>query len=407
MYSMDESSSSDSKYSYSSTSESESSDASSGSDSEYSYYSSTESESDSESEDEFYSCDEVVIVMDEVPESTKDLMVFPKMQSKEQRKKYKKYFLSLSSELRSIVLSLKESYKRNEDRDDQEHVVILFGSPSAGKSEGCKAIAYALNWPYIYLSSSSLGTTYQNSAVQNMKDILLPLIKDGNPYVVIFDEITALTKGAQESHEEGVRAHQDTEQYKNACELNTLLDKIRESKSMLFLGTTNNVELLTEPIQERSKLIHYESTPAMRWKKFKDELAGKKLELDEEAQTYLASVKERVSNLSFRNIESLVKCLKRMSRERHGYGDVRLTVQANDITIALAEIEQEIEIVKKANDKKSEARIMHDETIAVQKDLHNKNLEFQVGMEKAKRLHEAQRSANPGWTDLATLLKAT
>jgi len=52
------------------------------------------------------------------------------------------------------------------------------------------------------------------------------LIKDGNPYVVIFDEVTALTKGSQETHEKGVRAHQDTEQYKNGCELNILLDKI-------------------------------------------------------------------------------------------------------------------------------------------------------------------------------------
>ena len=95
MYSMDESSSSDSKYSYSSTSESESSDASSGSDSEYSYSSTSgSSESDTESEDEFYSCDEAVIVMDEVPESTKDLMVFPKMQSKEQKKQYKSLSLN-------------------------------------------------------------------------------------------------------------------------------------------------------------------------------------------------------------------------------------------------------------------------------------------------------------------------
>lgn len=315
-----------------------------------------------------------------IPEDIKSLMIYPESVSDADKKRYHKYFSDLPEKLKDMVMSLKKSHELKKHINDQEHVVILVGPPSAGKSEGCKAIACELNWPYLFLSSTSFGTTYQNSAVQRMRGLIEPILKSDVPCVIIFDEITALTKGAHEGNDEKTVATRDTEQYKNSCELNSLLDKVRTNVNILFFGTTNDQELLSDPIQQRSKIVYCQSSTTARIAKLMDELQEDGTQIDQKAHVFLDSVQNKIGNLTYRDIEKLVKCIKRIAWKRQGYSADVLVIMKNDIVTALQETEAEIELANKAKNKKTEQRIMHEESIKTQKEQHRQNLEMQIRM---------------------------
>jgi len=268
----------------------------------------------------------------EFPEFAKELMVFPEQASDREKRRYAKYFESLPSKLKRIILAHKMSCENKKCNQGLDRILILHGPPSSGKTEGCKAIAHKLNVPYIYFSAPSFGTTYQNSAVQNIKILIEPLLREELPLVVIIDEISALTKGADSDSTK----NSETEQYKTSCSLNTLLDKIRQQENVLLLCTTNDVGFMTEPILQRSRLVLCESSPDARMEKLNDELLEDGSCLDEVAQDYLEEKKEVIANYTFRDVEQFIKSIKQICWEQQNFSGNNLIITKKGIKAALS-----------------------------------------------------------------------
>ena len=326
-------------------------------------------------------------------------MVFPEQASDREKRRYAKYFESLPSKLKRIILAHKMSCENKKCNQGLDRILILHGPPSSGKTEGCKAIAHKLNVPYIYFSAPSFGTTYQNSAVQNIKILIEPLLREELPLVVIIDEISALTKGADGDSVKD----SETEQYKTSCSLNTLLDRIRQNEYVLLLCTTNDVGFVTEPILQRSRRVQCESSPSARMEKFKDELLEDGSRLDKAAQNYLEEKKETIANYTFRDIEQFIKSVKQICWERQNFSDDNLIITKNDIEVALKELESDRELIKdKKDNAKSEQQKMHEENIRVQVEIHNQNMRAQ---QNALLLNSVERQY-PGITGFFALLSA-
>lgn len=120
--------------------------------------------------------------------------------------------------------------------------LLLIGPPGVGKSDLAKAIARALNRPFIFIQSSLIATEYQNSGAQNLRRIINQVRETSVPYVLIFDEIHSIIDKKKNEQ----KSDQDS-----AVALWQLLDECSLNKNILFIGTTNNKNNIPEALKSR------------------------------------------------------------------------------------------------------------------------------------------------------------
>lgn len=120
--------------------------------------------------------------------------------------------------------------------------LLLVGPPGVGKTTIAKGIASLINRPYIFLRASLLTNEYKNSGPQNLAREIIPILQSGQPYVIIVDELHALTENYKKDH----NADPGT-----AEALWSILDECAKNPQVLFIGTTNDAVKLPEPLKTR------------------------------------------------------------------------------------------------------------------------------------------------------------
>lgn len=120
--------------------------------------------------------------------------------------------------------------------------LLLYGPPGVGKTTIAKGIAKRIGRPYKFLRASLLVNEYKNSGPQNLAREIVPILQSNQPYVIIVDEIHALTQNHKKEH----NADPGT-----AEALWSILDECAKSPYILFIGTTNDVTELPDPLKSR------------------------------------------------------------------------------------------------------------------------------------------------------------
>lgn len=149
------------------------------------------------------------------------------------------HLLSTCPKLAQLVVRLQNPLKYGKYLPKK---LLLVGPPGVGKSTIAKGIAKRIGRKYKFLRASLLVNEYKNSGPQNLAREIMPLIEEREPYVVILDEIHALT----ENYKKENNADSGT-----AEALWSILDECIKYPHILFIGTTNDVTTLPEPLKTR------------------------------------------------------------------------------------------------------------------------------------------------------------
>lgn len=328
------------------------------------------------------------------PSNTTNL-VYPHQLSDTLKKKFETYFQDLPSELKKSILAFKKAHELGKNDDFLINILIFTGEPGTGKSTAAKAIAYKLGWPYLFIDCASLGDTYQNSAIVHLREKIQPLIAANKPCVIIFDEMSTVSK-----QEKDVR-NENNEMHKIRHEINALLDQIEDRKNILFIGTTNHINVVSDAICSRSDIVFFKKlTPAQKVEKFEELLTSFNIKLELQETTW-NTLKENTADYDLRDIQRLASRTRTNAWARSGYTDGKIIVKDKDILSALKYTSTNKALVKAAKNEKSEHQKMHEETLAQSAQFHNEQAEL------AKDLTKQQIDASTMNTFFGFLLNKT
>lgn len=126
-------------------------------------------------------------------------------------------------------------------------IVILHGQTGSGKSTLAKIIMQRMNMPYIIVSGKKLANEFVNSGSAGIKRVEnLAITKNANIYI---DEIESVTKNKEK---QSINERNDD----TPGAFWTMLDALEE-KNLLFIGTTNNITGIPDPLQNRFEACLY------------------------------------------------------------------------------------------------------------------------------------------------------
>lgn len=129
-------------------------------------------------------------------------------------------------------------------------LMLLYGPPGTGKSTLARVIAQEMDMPFIIVKGAQLANEYANSAVSGIRRIGT-LSREAKANVVI-DEMDSISK----SKKNNTNYEAEDEVPKAFWQM---LDGMLENK-ILFIGNTNKIINMPEPLQERFELCIYEIT---------------------------------------------------------------------------------------------------------------------------------------------------
>lgn len=124
--------------------------------------------------------------------------------------------------------------------------LLLIGEPGVGKTTIAAALALASHRKMAFVSGAQLaGNQYQNSGIQAVDEKIGIIKKDmqtsTSNYIVVIDEITALTK----SHKDNGQGHATT------THLWITLDHLLASNRVIVVATANTVDDIPEALKSR------------------------------------------------------------------------------------------------------------------------------------------------------------
>jgi len=179
--------------------------------------------------------------------------------------------------------------------------LLLTGPSGSGKTTLAQAIAHKLNKKCWIVHGPTLLGWYRDQAAENVKALFAELDTYSEKPVLIIDEVNALT-------DDHTSEHSDTKH--TAMQFWTMLDKYKNDKDFLFIGTTNVTKKMPHQLQSRFKgktfLIDY---PPLELRKRSIKFCIKKLGSEIDAtcnEQYLNELAQKTANFSQRDIESLI-----------------------------------------------------------------------------------------------------
>ncbi len=148
-----------------------------------------------------------------------------------------KFFVKLYANPRSYALVSQHDCFKNK--------FLLYGPPGVGKSSLAKAFADYCDIPRQFIVAASLLNQYQHSGQQNLRQLFDRLIakRSKNLHVIIFDEFSSVINTDE-------KTGKNNEEQMLSVLLN-ILDRLDNHKNIIFIATTNDVEVLPPQIKDR------------------------------------------------------------------------------------------------------------------------------------------------------------
>lgn len=183
--------------------------------------------------------------------------------------------------------------------------ILLYGPPGCGKTYFATKLAEELRWKVKYVTSASLGSTYQHETQTNIKQMFEVAAASGH-CVLCIDEIDGIL--SNRTKESGDRSHND--------EVNEFLSHFNDchKRGILVIGTTNRKELIDPAAMRAGRFDLQIEVPAPD-----DELRQRLFEM------YLRN-RPLADDLD----------IKELTRLSHGYASVDIPFVVNEAALTAA-----------------------------------------------------------------------
>lgn len=134
-------------------------------------------------------------------------------------------------------------YSRNTGKVEPK-TLFMHGPSGVGKTETAIALAIKAKMAYTIIHGAQLGDKYQNSAKNQLKELIYPIIERDRPHVIIIDECMRLV----ENYNDEKGTHEDNN---TATAFWDLLDQCTKAKNILVIATANSIERCPEMVRTR------------------------------------------------------------------------------------------------------------------------------------------------------------
>lgn len=121
-------------------------------------------------------------------------------------------------------------------------VTILHGPNGTGKSTLGMLIAKKLKAKLVFINSGFLGTMYRNSEEVNLSEIIAPLLNEGTPCVVVFDEADAIV---------GKTGREDNFNKNRSTAVGQMMDMLEKRGNFILVWTTNHINQIGKKFKDR------------------------------------------------------------------------------------------------------------------------------------------------------------
>lgn len=188
------------------------------------------------------------------------------------------------------IKTLVSSMLKGESYTTQYKTLLLTGLTGSGKTILAQAIAYKLQRRCIVIHASSLLSHYHGQAAKNLQQNFIEICNQKDKPILIMEDIDALTDAS------------DT-----TMQLWTLLNKYKNDKSFLFIGTTT-IKKMPHLLQSQFKtfFIKYPCLES-RKRSIKFHIQKLKAEIDSTCtDIYIQELAQKIENFSQRDIEALL-----------------------------------------------------------------------------------------------------
>ncbi len=198
-------------------------------------------------------------------------------------------------------IKIAESYKGEQQaiqKDLAPKRLLLVGPPGTGKSTLAQIVATKLERPLYFIRTPMLANEYQNSAISNLRRILMDAIAKKKPCVIIFDEINALLSQPD--------SRGQNENLQIGSVLWLLLDRCANWPHILIIGTCNDISQLPPQLRDRFEGNVIEITRSGLNDRFEilcHYFSQHNYEFD---SPYIYKLAKRTSDFSNRQLEALV-----------------------------------------------------------------------------------------------------
>ena len=187
------------------------------------------------------------------------------------------------------------------------HRFILVGPPGTGKTTLAYAMAHMLNYPAVFIPSTSLLGHFRNETSNNIEKFLQEHTVDGLPKVIIIDELHKLF----EHH-----ANDSADDSQSAAAFWLAIDKIeKHNPNVIIIGTANSVAKLPPEIKSRfsGKIIRkpllYKNQKIQTF--INSITHDRSIVIDDSVtDVFIAKILQQIQNCSLRDVQLIIDSAK-------------------------------------------------------------------------------------------------
>ena len=280
--------------------------------------------------------------------------------------------------------------------------ILLAGPAGSGKTVLAQAIAYHLKRKCIVVHAPSLLGHYRDQAAENIRSLFEELDSYAEKPVLVMDEMNALTDDHTSEHSDGKHT---------AMQLWSCLDKYKNDKSFLFIGTTNITKKMPHQLQSRFKgrtfLIEHPSFEA-RLRAIKFSILALNAQTDQTCNDqYLKELAFKTECFSQRDIEALIDVARLIYASKNPNSRSKLT--KDSLEEAYSELKQENANFWDFNEQTTDEERRHRENLAQSKQQFEDSKETQIRIAEWSMIYQIVRNNDPHpglANELANLNKA-
>lgn len=198
--------------------------------------------------------------------------------------------------------------------------LLFYGPPGTGKTSSAIAFAQELGIPYTIVKSANLGTTFQNSASENLRMQIEKIEATESAHVIILDEVHFLLNKLNTNRN-------DTDP---AGTLLHAIDRAGQDKRIIFIATANDISNFNDALNSRFNKARIAFTlPSDEQRR----VAAARLLKKSGSDAIVSLVVSKTRNESYRTVEQLIE-----NAQLKAYGEKRKDITENDIHAAFKEM---------------------------------------------------------------------